>query len=138
MTTTNRPAARIASASDFDPNHYRPGRILQALTELLTERTDISLDDLYRIGLIMLRMKKKDIALTSLFINKWDTLSMCGQNEDMVQCVADLCDELVRQMLLTHTSGGKQAHTEREFAWLRVPELVSDVFSYGGPAATAA
>lgn len=123
-----------ATVGDFDPNNYKPGRIIQSLTELLTERKEISLDDLYRIGLIMLRLKKKDMTLTALFINKWDMLSMCGQDEDMIQCVADLADELVRQLLMVNNAGQKQT----EYVWLRLPQLVTDVFTYREPAATAA
>ena len=122
------------TAGDFDPNNYKPGRIIQALTELLTECKDISIDDLYRIGLIMLKMKKKDMTLTALFINKWDMFSMCGHDEDMIQCVADLCDELVRQLLMVNNAGQKQT----EYVWLRLPQLVSDVFTYREPSATAA
>jgi len=133
IKNTPRP---IKMASDFDPKGYKPGRIIQALTELLKEREEMSLDDLYRIGLIMLKMKKKDITLTALFINKWDTLSMCGQDEDMIQLVADLCDELVVQLLLTNNS--EQMHLQTKYAWLKMPELISDVFTYNRPAVTAA
>ena len=138
MNTMEKNPARTLSTFDFDPNHFKPGRIYRALTEVLTEQTSFSLDDLYRIGLILMKMKKRDIKLTALFINKWDTMSMCGQDEDMIQCLADLCDELVREILIANAPGIKAGQTAHAYAWLKLPDLVSDVFSYRFPTATAA
>ena len=132
MTTPKRTGM---TAGDFDPNKYKPRLIIQALTGLLSESKAFTLEELYRIGLIMLRMEKKDMTLTALLINKWDTFTMCGQNEDMIQCVADLCDELVSQLPLPTELIHRQ--TQAEYVWLRLPELVSDVFTYRKPAMTA-
>ncbi len=130
MTTAKRTAV-TAPAVDFDPNNYKPRLVIHALTRLLSEPKIFSLEELYRIGLIMLRMEKKDMTLTALLINKWDTLSMCGQNEDMFQAVADLCDELVGQLPLPKELIHER--TQKEYVWLRIPELLSDVFSYRKP-----
>lgn len=135
MTTTKRTAV-TAPAVDFDPNNYKPRLIIHALTQLLSESKIFSLEELYRIGLIMLRMEKKDMTLTALLINKWDTLSLCGLNEDMIQAVSDLCDELVGQLPLPKEIIHEQ--TQKEYVWLRLPELVSDVFSYRKPATITA
>lgn len=133
---TQKTSRAATPAGEFDPNNYKPRFIIHALTVLLSEPKVFSLEELYRIGLIMLKMERKDITLTALLINKWDTLTMCGQNEDMIQCVADLCDKLVSQLPLPKERIHQQ--TQKEFVWLRLPELVSDVFSYRKPAPVTA
>ena len=132
MTTQKKTAVTAAPAVEFDPKRYKPRLIIHALTRLLSEPKIFSLEELYRIGLILLKMEKKDITLISLLINKWDTLSMCGQNEDMFQAVGDLCDELVGQLPLPKELIHEQ--TQREYVWVRLPELISDVFTSRRPA----
>jgi hypothetical protein len=132
MITQKTTAVTAAPAVEFDPNNYKPRLIIHALTRLLSEPKIFSLEELYRIGLILLKMEKKDLTLTSLLISKWDTLSMCGQNEDMIQAVADLCDDLVAQLPLPKELVHEQ--TLKEFFWLRLPELISEVFPPHRPA----
>lgn len=92
------PAATILSIVNMDLSDRKPRRARQTLREWLITRPYVSLFDLNRVGRAILQLPQPDLCVTGLFIQRWESALICGQDEQLAQSVADICEELLKRI----------------------------------------